>query len=101
MIFSYPAVVIAEGDIRHPVEAVFNSPVRAYGMGKARGVFWQGRDEVPRLPCRLPATFPKRDDAANADQPLPMGMALFQPADGVALGVCSRFNPAPVAVNRL
>ena len=31
-------------------------------MAKARGVFWQGRDEVSRLSRRLAITFPDRDD---------------------------------------
>ena len=70
-------------------------------MAKPRRVFWQGRDEVSRLPRRFPATFPNGDDAANAGQTLPMGVTLFQPVDGIALGICSRFNPAPVAVNCL
>ena len=89
MIFSHPAVVIAKGDIEHPVQTVFNSPMRAYRMGKARGVFWQGRDEVSHLSRRLAITFPDRDDATNAGRTLPMGVTLFQPVDGIALGICS------------
>ncbi len=58
-------------------------------MAKARGVFWQGRDEVSRLSRRLAITFPDRDDATNAGRTLPMGVTLFQPVDGIALGICS------------
>lgn len=101
VIFSHAAIVILRRLHRVPVETVFNSPMRAYGMRKARGVLWQGRDEVSRLPCRFPATFPKRDDATHAGQTLPMWVTLLQPVDGVALGVHARFNPALIGINRL
>ena len=64
-------------------------------------VFWQRGDEISRSPRRLSATFPNRDDTANAGQSLPLGMMLLQPVCCVALGIGSGFNPAFIAINIL
>jgi len=71
------AVVPSETHVEHPVEAVLGRPVRAHRVGEEVRVQHQGRDEVPRPRSGLLViVIPDEDDAADAGQILPSGMAL-------------------------
>ena len=46
---AHAALVLAQGDVEHPVEGVFDAPVAADGAGQLGGVWWQAAQVVAPL----------------------------------------------------
>ena len=60
------AVVFTEVDVEHPVQAIFNGPVRAHGLGQFFGGEFARTDVVALLQFSdLVANHTLRDDAAD------------------------------------
>ena len=66
VVFADHAVVLAEADVEHPVQAVLDGPVRAHGLGQFLGTEAARADVVARLQFSdLVADHPLRDNAAD------------------------------------
>ena len=91
-------LILMQGDVEDPVEAVFNGPVAAHDPGEGRGVRGQARDEEPGLVGGAVADGTLAIHAENAAQTRPAG-PIREPREIVGGPRSADLDAAVVAVD--
>ena len=97
---AHAALILAQGDIEHPVQGVFDAPVAADGAGQFRGVRRKAAQIVATLARDVVADLALGFDHGHAAQGRPLG-AVGQPVELVCTEVTARFDPTVIFFQRL